>query len=267
MGGPLQYIKVADYINLVKRTVPVIRQEDPEAKIVVGSIVLQNKPSRDYLFSILNSDIMPLVDVVSWHPMFSVSPEYLSEYYYEYPSLVQEIKDVASAHGFKGEYRGEELSWRNANYSSYYPGDPLYSNTVSSKYFIRGIVMHLGMDLSTGIAGYFYEIRNLSNIIAGAEPFAVSMSIQSSATNIRTYGFSLPDGSKLVALWADGAAADDDPGVKATVTLYDVSARKVMGIDVLNSFEQPLVVNSEGTNLGIHDLLIKDYPIFLQLIP
>ena len=39
-GGPLQYIEVNDYINLVKRTVPVIRDEDPEAKIVVGSIVL-----------------------------------------------------------------------------------------------------------------------------------------------------------------------------------------------------------------------------------
>jgi hypothetical protein len=271
MGGPLQHIEIADYINLVKRTVPVIRQEDPEAKIVVGSIVLQDNPSRDYLFSILNSDIMPLVDVVSWHPMFGVSPEYLCEYYHNYPSLVQEIKDVASANGFRGEYRGDAIVYRSPDCPWCFPGDPLYSNTVAAKYYARGIVIHLGMDLATipGVLASrvesFATIRNLCTLMAGTNPTSLSLEIQSTATNIRTYGFSLPDGSHLIALWTDGVAVDDDPGIKATVTIQNISAQKVTGIDVLNSFEQPLNFNVEGGNLIINDLLIRDYPIFIRL--
>jgi hypothetical protein len=40
---PLQWIQLVDYINLVKQTIPVIKQEDPDAKIVIGGIVLQNE--------------------------------------------------------------------------------------------------------------------------------------------------------------------------------------------------------------------------------
>jgi hypothetical protein len=217
---------------------------------------------------------MPLVDVISWHPMFGVSPEYLSEYYYDYPSLVQEIKDVASAHGFRGEYRGEELTYRSPDCSWCYSGDYLYSNIVAAKYTARGIVMHLGMGLTTGVSGLasirsevFTVTRNLSTLMAGAKPVSVSIEIRGTATNIRTYSFSLSEGSRLVALWTDGVAIDEDPGVKATVTLKNISAQKVIGIDVLNSLKQPLVVNQEGGNLLIRDILIKDYPIFLQVIP
>jgi hypothetical protein len=272
-GAPIHYIAVDDYINLARRTIPVIRQEDPETKIVVGSIVLQNPEDRDYLFKILESDIIPLVDVVSWHPMFSVSPEHESEYYYNYPSIVQEIKDVAFAHGFNGEYRAEELDWASPD-AVWEPTQHSYSNTIAAKYYARGIVMNLGMDVSTGVAGLSTirpdmscVIRNLCNLMAGAKPTSISMNIQSNMTNIRNYNFSLSDGSQLVALWTDGIAVDDDPGVNSTVTIQNVSVQKVMGIDVLNSFEQPLDINVEGSNLVINGLLIKDYPIFIHLVP
>jgi hypothetical protein len=271
-GAPIHYIAVDDYINLARRTIPVIHQEDPAAKIVVGSVVLQDPPQRDYLFTILKSDIMPLVDVISWHPMFSASPEYDSDYYYEYPSIVQEIKDIASAHGFKGEYRGDEISWPSSD-AFWEHSQQSYSNVVAAKYYARGIVMHLGMDLSTSVAGLSSlrlemstVIRNLSTLMAGAKPSNVSL-ITPSNVFIRNYSFSLPDGSQLVALWIDGVAVDDDPGIKATVIIQNVSPQKVTGIDVLNSFEQPLIVDNEGSDIVINNLMIKDYPVFLHLIP
>jgi hypothetical protein len=207
--------------------------------------------------------------------MYTVSPVYESQYYYEYPSIVQEIKDVASAHGFNGEYEGAEICWNSPDCpwcnTRRYPTD---SNIVAAKYYARGIVMHLGMDLTTGTSGLSSlrvesstTVRNISTLMAGAEPISVSIDIQSTATNIRTYGFYLPDGSKLVALWTDGIAVDDDAGIKSTVTIQNVSAQKVIGIDVLNSFEQPLVFSNEGNNLVIRDLMVKDYPLFLRLIP
>lgn len=61
-------------INLIRRTVPVIHEEYPEAKVVVGTNVVFF--SQDYLFELLNSDIMPLVDVMDWQSMGDdVAPE------------------------------------------------------------------------------------------------------------------------------------------------------------------------------------------------
>ena len=67
--------------------------------------------------------------------------------------------------------------------------------------------------------------------------------------------------------WTDGSAFDDDPEIKATVAIRNISAHRMIGIDVMNSFEQPLVVNREGNDIVVRDLLIKDYPIFLRLVP
>lgn len=271
----IQAIEVDDYINLIRRTVPVIRQEYPDAKIVVGSTCNLLFPhAGDYFFTILESDIMPLVDVVCWHSMYGTSPEYdyYREFYYEYPSLVQEIKDVASLHGFDGEYTSDEMVWRTRE--TYFPDEPwAYSETVAAKYCARGIIMHLGMDVSVSMAvtaylpKYFSTQQNLCTIMAGAKPVSLPAEMQSEAANIRSYSFSLPNGDKLLALWTDGVAVDDDPDVEATLTFPSFSAQKVTAIDVLNGFEQELVTSIEDGNLVIRDLLVKDYPIILRLMP
>jgi hypothetical protein len=271
---PVQYIEVADYINLVKRAVPVIRAEYPQARIVVGSTAYLRYPqSHGYLFSILQSDIMPLVDVVAWHPMYGTSPAYDDdrEYYYEYPSIVQQIKDTASAHGFKGEYEGDEVGWRSPDCFFCNPG-PRDSNIVAAKYYARGVLMHLGMDLTVAVGAVsdlrptsFFTIRNLATVMAGAKAASLPVKVQSEATNIKSYTFSLPNGDRLIALWTDGVGVDDDPGVRATLTLTGISAQKVTGIDALNGFEQQLITNVEGGNLVVRNLLVKDYPIILRL--
>jgi hypothetical protein len=92
------------------------------------------------------------------------------------------------------------------------------------------------------------------------------LEIQSEATNIMSYAFSLPDGDRLIALWTNGAAVDDDPGVNATLVFPGLSARSVAGIDVLNGLEQELITETENGNLVIRNLLVRDYPIILRLI-
>ena len=272
IDNTIQWIEVEDYINLVKRAVPVIREEYPDAKIVVGSTSELSDPySQNYLFSILRSDIMPLVDVVSWHPMYGNSPEYDGEYYYNYPSLVQEIKDVASAHGFEGEYEGGELNWCILDQADLdHPGNA-YSETVSAKYYARGIVMQLGMDISTSIIlmvdkpQVFHTSQNLCTLMAGANPIELPIEIQSEATNIRSYSFSLSNGDKLIALWTDGVAVDDDSGVSTTLTIPNFSAQKVIGIDVLNGYQQSIIASNENGDLVIKDLIVRDYPLILQI--
>jgi len=275
IADTIQWIEVDDYINLVKRTVPVIRQEYPEAKIVVGGVSYIREPDcYDYLLGILKSDdIMPLVDGISFHPMYGTSPEYdfHRDYYYRYPAIVQEIKDTASAHGFAGEYVADELGWMTPECIAC--PETYYSETKCAKYYARGIVMHLGMDV---IVSQFYAvpgqhplrivhtIRNLCTIMAGANPIDLPMEIQSEAENIRSYSFSLTNGDILVALWTDGVAVDDDAGVRSILNVPGFSAQKVMALDVLNGFEQQVITSAEDGNLVIHDLLVKDYPTILR---
>ena len=63
------------YVNLIKATVPVIREEDPDAKIVVGALPdTRFLDARNWLRDLLNSDVIPLVDGVSWHGMYGAAP-------------------------------------------------------------------------------------------------------------------------------------------------------------------------------------------------
>ena len=270
---PNWYVELPDYINLITRTVPIILEEYPEAKIVVGSTsYLRDPDSHDYLFGVLRAnEVMSQVDVVSWHPMYGTSPEHdcCREYYYEYPSIVQEIKDVASAYGFEGEYYAAEINWMTPEHPV--PGQLRYSETVCAKYYARGIVMHLGMDVIAGIISWGgnpteeHVVQNLCTIMAGAEPASLPIDIQSEATNIMSYTFSLSNGEHLIALWTDGIAVEDDPGIETALTLDGFSDRMVMGMDVLNGFEQQMITSEEEGNLVIRDLLIKDYPIIFRL--
>jgi hypothetical protein len=269
--GTQQNVKLSDYINLVKRVIPVIREEDPNAKIVAGSVAdLRQAPFREYFLGFIKSDVMPLVDGISFHPMYGVSPEHyvLRQYYQDYPSFMQEIKRTASAHGFRGEYFVDELVWRTPIDSN--PDEIwMYSETKATKYYARGIVMNLGMDLTTGIALGSQEelplmvgaIKNLATVMAGTKPTKMPIKIQSEATNIRNYTFSLSNGDNLIALWTDGVAVDGDPAVNADLIFDGFTGKDIVAIDVLNGYQQTLVTDGSI----IKNLIVRDYPLILRI--
>jgi len=270
-GFPLQYIKIPDYVNLIQQVVPVIRQEYPEAKIMVSAganLIYQ----LEYMFDLVSSEkIMQLVDVVCWHPFYGQSPAFedAKDYYDQYPSIVQAIKDTAYINGFRGEYFVDEVIWSVDGSLS--PDQYRYSEIQSAKYYARGIVTHLGLDVTISLAGppsnyvtQYAAVRNLCTVMAGTSPDSVSVDIQSDAPNIRSYGFYLPGGDKMIALWTDGVAVDDDPGVTATLTLPGLSNQSMTGIDVLHGFQQEMITEVDGSDLVIRNLIVKDYPIILS---
>lgn len=276
-GFPVQYIEIPDYANLVQQVAPAIREEDPEAEIVVGS-VSNLQYTQDYLFRMVRSDeIMPLADVIAWHPFYGASPSYgydaqfgdPRKYYYDYPSIVEAIMDTAEDHGFEGEYYVDEMGWPTAE-TAVEDQPWVYSPTEAAKYYTRGVIMHLGMGILTepgamtaAFVPSYAAVRNLSTIMAGATPGDVAWEIEGSVEALRSYSFSLPSGEKLIALWLDGPAEDHDPGVPATVAISEPGARSAVGIDVLHGFQQPLRAEEQGGDLIIQDLLVKDYPILL----
>ena len=75
----------------------------------------------------------------------------------------------------------------------------------------------------------------------------------------------MSNGDKLIALWTDGAAVDNDPGVNVTVTIPNFSAQKVTGIDVLEGYQQDIVASNDDGNLVVQNLKVRDYPLILRI--
>jgi hypothetical protein len=234
-----------------------------------------NPQARDYLFKILNSEVMSIADAVSWHPLYGNIPDngQYPDYYANYPSLMASIIDTAKQNGFQGEFIAAEIS--------YYGGstcggcdtiDQSYSEVIWAKYLARGIILHFGNDVAAGVGGMtsqrpvqYNTIRNIANVFSGihAEEFAAEVQVESK--DFKAFTFAGMDGSRLVALWTDGVAVDDDPGIPSMITIPGFAGWNATGIDILNGFEQELVTGDENGSLVIKDLLIKDYPVVIRL--
>jgi len=275
-AGVQQYVAADHYINLINRAVPIIRQEDPQAKTVFGAVASaftgMGYAGYEYLFSILRSDVMPLVDVIAWHPFNGESPSDppSADYYYGYPDLVRQIKNLASSNGFSGEYMGSEMFWRTPLTLRFW-GAPELSPIQAAKYYARGITLHLGMDVMVGVGAVDtvtplnVVVRNLCTVMAGHEAIHLSVNIDIETDGpVATCAFRYPNGDRILAVWTDGVAQDEDPGVPATITFPCLTAETVTGIDVLHGFEQGLVFEVDGENTIIRDLLVKDYPILIR---
>jgi hypothetical protein len=272
----IKCIETDDYINLARQTIPVIRQEDPQAKLALAPYVLYF--AREEVFTLLRSDVIPMFDVIQWHGIYDVTPnsEFYGNYYYEYPTIIEEIKQTASAHGFDGEYWGTELTWCSEEFPTCHAPDQPWriqtTDKIAAKYDARGFVMQLGMDIGVGWGGLestaapwtYPTVRNLNTLMAGTRPITLPVEIESEATDIASYAFTLPNGDALFALWTNGAAVDDYPDVRASLAFPGLSALKVVGIDVLNGVEQELITEMENDTLFIRGLLVKDYPIMIR---
>ncbi len=277
MGEAYHGVDAEDYIEVVRKAVQVIHEESPTARVVAGGGIgfFDRLYERQWLFTLLRSDVMPLIDAINLHPMYGVSPDYADtrRYYYDYPETITEIKKEAETHGFTGEYIAEEMSWP-ISLKPYAATPWLYTEPMSAKYMARAIVINRGLDLWAGISFDPIEqpftghtVRNLSNVMDGAAPEPLTVQIESGAANIASYAFATPNGERLIALWTDGIAVDYDPGVPATLTIPGFTAQKAIGIDVVAGYQQSLTLESSNGDLVIRSLIVKDYPIFIRLIP
>jgi len=299
--GGIKCIQTDDYIELADQTIDVIRDADPQAKVALAPYVLQF--ARDDVFTILRSDVIKKFDVIQWHGIYDIFPgnDYFGDYYYEYPTLIEEINQTASASGFQGEYWGTELTWCTQQFPNCL--DPprqweiLETGKQGAKYSARFFVIQLGMDVGVGwpslgnIAGWLWPtIRRLNTIMVGTRPTSLDVEINSTETNvsyapdgtwqppilegekmiefgnIASYAFTDPNGDKIFALWSDAAAVENDPGVNTCLIFRDLEAGKVVGLDVLYGFEQELVSEMTNGNTIVCNLLVKDYPTIIKFI-
>ncbi|MCJ7433818.1 MAG: cellulase family glycosylhydrolase, partial [Anaerolineales bacterium] len=273
---------VSEYANLISQAVPVIREEDPDARIIMNALTgtwengypgygnyQRFGPELSHINGLLRSGVAPIVDGISWHPFYDNLPS--DPYYQDYPQILQGIKELAASQGFTGEYFADEILWRTVTEEGWDGGPPV-SRLIAAKYYTRAITEHRGLGVNVTINTFFQvpflaPIHNLCDMLAGAEPTDITLSLETNEdANVRYYAFALPNGDRLVALWTNDEAVEDDPGVSVTLTIPGSSAQKVIGVDVFNGFEQELITGAENGDLVIRDLLVKDYPIILRFL-
>jgi len=282
-GAPHGDVALRDYIRLVKHLVPVIRETDPTAKVVVGAVCGWFEPAfpgygtfdrytfdLEWLEDLITSGVAPLVDVISWHPMYCVRAD--DPYWQKYPEMIRDIQGLAKAEGFIGEYLAEEILWKRHREEGE-PGTPV-SSTVAAKYYARAVIIHRGLDvivssnlwnIAAPVEPIHTAFKTLCTAMAGAEPITVTAFHTGDAVDVVTCGFRLASGDVLVAIWSDNLPKDRDLGVPGTLKLPGLTAERIVGIDVLHGFDQELAFEIVNGSTVVRDLLIKDYPILLRL--
>lgn len=116
------------------------------------------------------------------YPCPDIAPpraEEVQHYYQRYPEFLRRMRSTAVRHGFLGEFIVESMKWwsPNEDVPIHYPAPPLlFPEVQAAKYYARGIVLHLGMDV-TALVRLIPDfgnhetrtIQNLCTIMAGHE--------------------------------------------------------------------------------------------------
>jgi hypothetical protein len=271
--GGIKCIEPSDYLALAERVIPLIHEIDPQAKVALAPVVLFH--ARDYMASLVESDVIGMFDVIQWHGIYNVTvgDTPVGSYYEEYPSIVSGIRDTAAANGFEGEYWCTEITYCEIRNSGCPPADPPLSDLQVAKYYARSMVQHLGMDMGTSYKTYrdttspvtFAVFGRLHTLLSGTTPRSLEVGIETEATNVASAAFTTASGDDMLALWIDGAPSDDDHGTTASLTFADMAGRTATGIDVISGVRQQLVTTDQGTELFVSDLLISDAPVIVRL--
>lgn len=271
-------VEVEDYIRLAERVIPVIREIEPDARIILGEVTPLIEPNAlNYLLSIENSELMPLVDGIAWHGFSGNTPAYETDFYNAYPGMVNQIVETARANGFTGDFFATELQYRTSDTNMQLNDEHkkyVYSHMVSVKYYLRGIVYHRGQDFWVTAGHEDYEripgmqemLIHLSSLLSDVQAINLPVTFDSPNPNqYKNVAFTAPDGSLLLALWNDVSAVDHDPGVATEIKIPGVQADGLTAMDPIFSGQQSLDFLNDENGITIPNFLIKDYPIFIRL--
>lgn len=290
------------YAETIQAIVPIIREEDPNAKIMASGTLGKMID--------LVAPMVDIIDIIRYYETSLGSPAYVNE-----PEEVARYKQFVRGKGFKGDlFFSQENQWWGLD--APYPDSRVWSNKVETdemgqaKNLARTMTRHAALGLvgfwnetwntalTSGDVGLlrhgfdsgpshnvtvrpaYYVYRTLCTVLADAKPdpqvkielstesaneygAAIATPITHASELFDAWGFRAADGSYLVAIWAKGEARDNHGGSVVDVHI-NLPAHKVMGFDTLNGVQQEMNFTQKGGATEVSRVRVYDYPTVLR---
>jgi hypothetical protein len=163
-----------EYVGLLRRAVPVIREEQPEARIVLGSA--SNPNWGDFILPCLELGAGTLVDAIGWHGLGSIEEVAVGSFSADrdgvgvgefrphsdigrdgiesgvrsFAEKFNDLRNIAESRGFKGEYLMTEFAFTTSYppvWGGNAPSMPL-TELDKARYAAQAIVMAVGLDIT-----------------------------------------------------------------------------------------------------------------------
>jgi len=297
--GPYSYEEGKKYARLLKRVIPIIRQEDPQAKIMPASSGWLIADDFGFFKALGDEGLLSQVDVIGFHPFYDPSP--LDPYLMSFASDFPRFKKMMEGYGFKGSYIASEWDF----FSAYPPSDlPGYVNREAHSEMQKAIYSarlattfaHLNiinlwnetfqtMETMRGLSllrntfpnevicptqpePVYYMARTLSTALEDVKGYDLPVAFSNDRREVTHCGFLRGNGERLLALWLPGVA--EERGEEGTFLATDVVLKGVKGrnasiIDVLNGTEQPLVADQSAEGMLFRNIRVQEWPLIIRV--
>jgi hypothetical protein len=113
----------------------------------------------------------------------------------------------------------------------------------------------------------YYVLRTLCTVMDEAKPFEMELELSEEEQKIDYWCFKYENGDRMAALWIPDVCEDNYPGVSTDLRLKGIVAARAEGIDTLNGFRQALIFSPQAGDTVIKNLVIRDYPLLVRIIP
>jgi len=154
------------YSELFKEVAPLIRKEDPEAKVLMTGVQSPDyfsmagvKRPNGWFDGLFRYGVIPYMDVFAWQTEnYLWFPE--QERYKEYPHNVKEFEQDMAKLGFKGEYFVRENCWSAPYPKPYDQAErkfPLLDTTLTEKRKAKEMARMFVMNTGIGATTSFYD--------------------------------------------------------------------------------------------------------------
>jgi hypothetical protein len=296
---------VEHYLALVRRTVPIIRDESPQARVMLGSVAgfaygmshwtaeeMRKKEKEDPFLRAV-AELAGDVDIIGWHPFYQTDPEHM--FFVSYADDVRAFKAWAARQGFRGDFSASEWTYA-ANYPPPTPpnwwGDFQSTELDKAKYIARLSVLHTALDINsfyceTWSNYYPLDLTLLRRSFSGSpvsvqQPQAGYYAMRNLATALeelrpadfdcrvegetaKTELYKMARRDEKVVALWMSGRADDNFQPVSLQIEIAGDYRSVWGYDCLNGVRQELTTERTESGVRIKGVLVKDYPTLIRL--
>ena len=296
----------AHYMELVRRTIPIIREEAPDAKIMLGSPAgfmtgmsgwtdeTLEKREKEWQLLMAISEWAEEVDIIGWHPFYQ--PDIEGDLYKSYADDIRVFKKWANEQGFQGEFSSSE--W---NVSMFYPaptppnwwGNLNYTELDKAKYIARISVLHTALDVSSFFCETWNNVYSMdlgllrrsyyANPVSVMHPQAGYYAMRNLATaldeltsadfNVLIEGqsseiksFEMQRKGEKVLAIWMPGYAKDDFESVPVQISISGSFKKVLGYDCMNGVMQELQTRTTRKGIRLDGIMVPDYPLLIRFI-